>query len=110
MQSHHFTSTGANVEMKTTLLEVAEAHIKQSRMIAASTLETQLISLVGTAAKLSKAESDIDKVAQIWEVMVGICDEFAKQIRFIYPEASLDRVLDARTHCEELRDTHRIDS
>jgi len=63
--------------------------------------------MVATAAK---QEDNIDKVAQLWELMVGISDEFAKEIHALHTSASLDNVLDIRKQSEELRNLHRIAS
>jgi hypothetical protein len=88
--------------------DVARSSIENSRIVAAKSLEAQLVSLYRLAAATAKAEESVDKVAQIWELMVGISDAFAKEISSLHTSASLDKVLDIRSQCEELRNLHRV--
>src|ERR1700733_4445449 len=73
---------------------------------AAGRLESQLLMLYRLVVQCAKKEDDLDKVAQIWSGMIGICDEFTAHLEGLvkhHPhcgaELYRDRFLDLRNTC-----------
>ena len=76
-----------------------------------SRLEAQTIQLYGVAALAAKREHDVAKVAEIWKMMVSICDEVASRMNKLCAQhpactASHDKILDLRNKCARLMDLH----
>ena len=76
-----------------------------------SRLEAQTIQLYGVAALAAKREPDLAKVAEIWKMMVSICDEVASRTNGLCDQhpactASHDKILDLRNKCARLMDLH----
>ena len=75
-------------------------------------LEAQTVQLYGFAALAAKREPDIDRTAQLWEVMVGVCEAFARYIgelskKHPHCPVTFDRILDIRNRCQKMKDLHR---
>lgn len=74
-------------------------------------LEAQTIQLYGIAALAAKREPDPQKVAEVWGMMVQICDGVAAKIISLCQKhpacsASHDKILDLRNKCARLMDIH----
>ncbi len=76
-------------------------------------LEAELLTIYRFIALGAKREPDLDRVAALWGVMVGLCDEFTKRLselkeRHPYCGADFyhDRVLDLRSKCRRLQEMH----
>ena len=75
-------------------------------------LESQVVQLYGIAALLARREPELDKVAEIWNAMISVCDTVAKKIQTLCGEhpfcvASHDKILDIRNKSARLRDLHQ---
>jgi hypothetical protein len=80
---------------------------------AAGRLDSQLLMLYRLVVRCSKKEDNLENVAQLWNGMVGICDEFTrhleglvKQHPYCGAEFYRDRFLDLRNTCLRLQDLH----
>jgi hypothetical protein len=74
-------------------------------------LESQVIQLYGIAALLARREAELDKVAEVWDAMICVCDAVAQKIYTLCFEhpfcvASHDKILDIRNKSARLRDLH----
>ncbi len=74
-------------------------------------LESAAIQLYGLIVLMTRKESDIDVVRSAWDMMVKICDEYAKRISDLckdhpFCSSSHDKILDLRNKCVRLRDLH----
>jgi hypothetical protein len=74
-------------------------------------LESQVIQLYGIAALLAQRETELDKVAEVWNAMISVCDAVANKIQTLCFEhpfcvASHDKILDIRNKSARLRDLH----
>ncbi len=75
-------------------------------------LESQVVQLYGIAALLARRESEMDKVAEIWEAMISVCDAVAEKIQTLCMEhpfcvASHDKILDIRNKSARLQNLHQ---
>ena len=77
-------------------------------------LETELLSVYRFVVVCTRNEADLDRVAELWSVMVRICDNSARQLCDLvqrHPssgaECYYDRVLDLRNKCHRLQKLHR---
>jgi len=74
-------------------------------------LQAELEQIYRVVVLLQKNEPSMDRVAEIWGKMAGICDEFARRLselagtRATY-RAAYDRILDVRNAAEERRQLH----
>ena len=82
--------------------------LQSPKQITAKCLESQLVTLYGMAAAITRREDDIGKIAQLWKVMTEICDEFSREIETI-TGAVPARILYLRQECQKLHDLHRAD-
>ena len=74
-------------------------------------LQAELEQIYRVVVLLQKNESSIERVAEIWQKMVAICDEFARGVSVLAAKgasyrASYDRILDLRNAAEERRRLH----
>jgi hypothetical protein len=74
-------------------------------------LESQVVQLYGIAALLAQREMDLEKIAEIWDAMISVCDVVAKRMQALCLEhpfcvASHDKILDIRNKSARLRDLH----
>lgn len=109
--------TGMVVEFRHTLQTLAKSGMENAKIAAAITqaqnLEGQLQSLYALAVDSLKHEDNIQKVAEVWEVMEQISDTFNKEIADQHGadhpslKAIIDNVLDIRSSCSELKEMHR---
>ena len=81
--------------------------------VAAGRLESELLVFYRLVVLCSKKEEDLDKVAQWWEAMVGLCDEFAARLETLvqqHPHCGVeiyrDRFLDVRNTCKRFQTLH----
>jgi hypothetical protein len=76
----------------------------------AARLESQLEQLYSFTAAMARREPDVEKTAELWRHLVGICDEFARRVlelsSKIGSSAAYDNILDIRSAAEELRALH----
>jgi len=75
-------------------------------------LESQVIQLYGIAALLARRETELEKIAELWDAMISVCDTVAGKIHALCAEhpfcvASHDKILDIRNKSARLRDLHR---
>src|SRR6266446_104103 len=64
-------------------------------------LQAELEQIYRVVVLLQKNETSLERVAEIWSKMVGICDEFARRLSALAPKrptyrTSYDRILDLR--------------
>lgn len=74
-------------------------------------LESQVIQLYGIAALLARREMEMEKIAQVWDAVISVCDAVAAKIQTLCTEhpfcqASHDKILDIRNKAARLRDLH----
>jgi|ERR1051325_4905126 hypothetical protein len=74
-------------------------------------LQTELEQMYRMVVLLQKNESRMERVAEIWQKMVSICDECARRLSGLVSKqpvyrASYDRILDLRNAAEERRRLH----
>lgn len=76
-------------------------------------LETELLTVYRVVVLCTKREDDLARVGGWWQVMVQVCDQFAKQLSRlveIHPDCGADqyydRVLDLRSKCLRLQKMH----
>ena len=77
-------------------------------------LETELVGIYRFVALCTRNEEALDRVAQLWGMMVQICDDVARELRKLvdrHPhcgaECYYDRTLDLRNKCQRLLEMHR---
>ncbi|MBU6399216.1 MAG: hypothetical protein KGS61_02770 [Verrucomicrobia bacterium] len=75
-------------------------------------LQAELEQIYRIVVLLQKNEPDLEKIAEIWQKMVVVCDEFAARLFTLAAQhpacrASYDRILDLRNAAEERRRLHR---
>jgi len=77
-------------------------------------LEDELIRLYRLVVFRVRSEEDLDKVASLWEFMVGMCDHVAERLGDLntrQPAAGAafyyDKILDLRNKCQRLQVMHR---
>jgi hypothetical protein len=75
-------------------------------------LESQVVQLYGIAALLARRELELERIAEIWDAMISVCDAVAGKIQTLCAEhpfcvASHDKILDIRNKSARLRDLHR---
>lgn len=73
---------------------------------------SHLLNIYKLTVHVARAEQDMDKTAQIWEVMSGICDSFSRDLGKLNCgtcacKDAMDTILDIRNRCIEIRDLHR---
>jgi hypothetical protein len=73
---------------------------------AASNLEAQLEQSYRFVATLVRTTDDLDLIAQLWQAMVVVCDQFAGKLSQLHAQHPMcaggyyhDRVLDLRNKC-----------
>ena len=74
-------------------------------------LQAELEQIYRMVVLLQKNESAMERVAEIWNKMVTICDEFARRLSALAGKrpayrASYDRILDLRNAAEERHQLH----
>ncbi|SPE50914.1 hypothetical protein SBV1_1240017 [Verrucomicrobia bacterium] len=74
-------------------------------------LQAELEQIYRMVVLLQKNETSMERVAEIWEKMVMICDEFARRLSALPAKqpacrASYDRILDLRNAAEERQRIH----
>jgi hypothetical protein len=74
-------------------------------------LESQVVQLYGMAALVAKRETEVEKIAELWNGMVKICDAIAEKINDLceahpFCMASHDKILDVRNKCARLAELH----
>src|SRR3989441_11655387 len=74
-------------------------------------LQTELEQIYRVVVLLQKNETSMERVVEIWEKLVAICDEFARRLSALVSQrqayrASYDRILDLRNAAEERRRLH----
>ena len=79
----------------------------------AGTLEQQLLSVYRTVALCVRKEDNLDVIAEWWNTMCKVCDEFLARLFRLCQEhpacgAAIfyDRVLDLRSRCQRLMNLH----
>jgi hypothetical protein len=74
-------------------------------------LEAQTLQLYAMAAITAKREEESARVAELWKMMVSICDEVASRMKALCDQhpactASHDKILDLRNKCARLAELH----
>jgi hypothetical protein len=105
------------VEFRHTLENLAKSGMENAKIAAAVTqaqnLEGQLKGLYKLVVDSLQRQDNIDKVAEVWEVMEQISDAFNREIADQHGsdhpslKAIIDNVLDIRNSCTELKEMHR---
>jgi hypothetical protein len=79
----------------------------------ARTLQAELLVIYRLVAISVRGEDDLDKVAELWALMVNICDQFARRLGELNqarPESGAgifyDQILDLRNKCRRLEELH----
>jgi hypothetical protein len=76
-------------------------------------LETELLFVYRFVALTVQKEMDLEKIGNLWGLMVSVCDSCAEKISVLneqHPYCGADtyhdRILDLRNRCERLRKMH----
>ena len=79
----------------------------------AERLEGQLVSLYQVVVRIVRKEDDLAKVANWWEIMVSVCDDFAERLAKLskaHPDCGADayaaRVQELKGKCHRLQMMH----
>jgi hypothetical protein len=79
----------------------------------ASNLQQQLLSVYRTVVLCVRKEDDVDRVGGWWQIMVEVCDQFARRLLALHRDHPncgagmfYDAVLDLRNRCQRLREMH----
>ncbi len=79
----------------------------------ASRLEAGLLGVYRVVTAMVRQEEDMDRVAECWGAMVGVCDQYAERLAAFHSEHPdcgavffYDRILDLRNKCERLCELH----
>ncbi|HEY3855592.1 MAG TPA: hypothetical protein VGO67_14470 [Verrucomicrobiae bacterium] len=82
--------------------------------IEAMRLQDKLMQLHKLVVFFVRSEEDLNKVAELWEFMAGMCDHFAKRLHKLHAEHPAcganfyyDNILDLRNKCQRLQEMHQ---
>ena len=99
-------------EWMESLVHFSEPASTNPAEVAAQMAVSNLLSIYRLNVQVAKAEQDMGKVSQIWDVMASLCDRVSHRLQGLccdthdYKEA-IDSILDLRNRCAEFRDLHR---
>jgi len=81
---------------------------------AARGLEIEILAFYKMAARLAKKETELDRVAKIWESMAGICGNAISELKALHAKHPYcgadnyrDRLMDLRNKCQRLWEMHK---
>jgi hypothetical protein len=80
----------------------------------AKSAETELLAVYRVVVMMAKKQEDLTIVANLWETMVAICDQFSTRLGqlvkahpYCGADTYYDRILDLRSKCHRLQQMHQ---